>query len=409
MRAGPVYDSVGTPVMKKTVQQIIPLLVSCLLAACGGDDSTAFQNGLNNSAASSLPLRQAADRANFNWGAAATVLREDALGNPAYDAALAGNFNMTTAENELKLPFLRAPDGTYNFEPADRIADFARAHGMKMHGHVLVWREDLTPWLGENPTREDGIAFMRDHISTVLGHYRDNYPDVFTQWDVVNEAYRSDGTLRASGWQQVIGDDFIELAFQFADEAWPELTLFYNDFYELNFNFFGSLLDAGGNPDPDAIRPGAGPNVALSTCETSLKCLAVQAMAEDFVARSVPMDAVGFQAHIPNAFAPDYATFAEWVGPLGLEWIITELDAPCPNDDSANESCFNTQADIFRAVVQACVDDPACATVVQWGVADGYSWWPGLSAGSFGRPLALDFDFNYKPAANAVLEVLQGR
>src|SRR5688572_27161117 len=42
-------------------------------------------------------------------------------------------------ENELKSYVIAAQRGAYNFEPADRIAQFAKSNGIKMRGHTLLW------------------------------------------------------------------------------------------------------------------------------------------------------------------------------------------------------------------------------------------------------------------------------
>ena len=382
----------------------LALALGFVLAGCGR--STPAGDTPAGTPLAKLELRLAAEQAGKHWGAAAAG---GFLDEPGYAAALAGQFTLMTAENALKFPFVHPAPGIYDFSEGDALAAFARAHGLKMRGHVLIWREDLEPWLGANPTREAALALMREHIHTVLGHYRRNFPDVFVHWDVVNEAFRADGTLRDSGWHRAIGDDFIEHAFRYAHEAWPEMTLYYNDFEELVFNSFGSLIDASGAIDPDGLRPGIGPSVVAADCAVSAKCIAIRAMARDFLARGVPIHGIGFQGHIANLVAPDFGVHARWVGELGLEWAVTELDAPCapPALDRFNPLlCYQTQAQIYASVVGACRADPACSGVVQWGVADPYSWWPGLTGGLLGNPLTLDADFALKPAGHAVLEVL---
>lgn len=198
----------------QTHKFVLPALLSLLVSACGS--SVPPQESADVSPVAKGELRLASERAGKWWGAAAA---SGYLDEPGYADALASQFTMMTVENGLKFPFIHPAPGVYDFSEGDAMARFARAHGLKLRGHVLVWREDLTPWLGENPSREAAIALMREHIFTVLGHYRAQFPDVFVQWDVVNEAYRADGTLRDSGWHKAIGDDFIELAFRFAREA----------------------------------------------------------------------------------------------------------------------------------------------------------------------------------------------
>lgn len=327
--------------------------------------------------------RTAAARADFNWGAAArpSLLERD----PGYAQALADNFTVITPENALKFDTVHPAPDRYDFGPGDRLADFARAHGMKMRGHTLVWHAQLPDWVTrETRTRDQWIGLMRDHIVTVLGHYRSAYPDVFYQWDVVNEAFDGRGERRPSVWQKGIGDDYVELAFRFAREAWPGMQLFYNDFD-----------DGTGESD----------------CDRSAKCAAIKRLATRFRSRSVPLDGIGFQGHIKDLDSPDFGSLAGWVERLGLRWAITELDMTCtsarpPQVD--RPACFASQARAFGAAVRACVDSPACDTVVQWGVSDRDSWLNRMTYDPSANPLAFDRQFGYKPAAYAVVKELSG-
>lgn len=91
-----------------------------------------------------------------------------------------------------------------------------------------------------------------------------------------------------------------------------------------------------------------------------------------------------------------------------MRWALTELDMPCSSEDSLNEQfCFANQAQAFGSAVKACLESPACDTVVQWGVGDRYTWWNGVPGGQFVNPLVLNPDFEYKPAAEAVVRALQ--
>ena len=65
------------------------------------------------------------------------------------------------------------------------------------------------------------------------------------------------------------------------------------------------------------------------------------------------------------------------------------------------------QARIYRAVVGACLEDPACSTVVTWGLADHYSFWEKDGGGLLGDALHFDADNRPKPAAFALAEVLE--
>ena len=98
-------------------------------------------------------------------------------------------------------------------------------------GHNLVWHSQVPRWVfqdgdGQPLTRDALLARMREHILTVVSHYKGR----INGWDVVNEALNDDGTLRQSQWRKIIGDDFIEKAFEYAHEADPNVQLYYNDY-----------------------------------------------------------------------------------------------------------------------------------------------------------------------------------
>jgi endo-1,4-beta-xylanase len=122
------------------------------------------------------------------------------------------------------------PD-TYDFDAADAFVDFAERNDMRVIGHTLVWHSQTPHWVfededGEPLGRDALIERMRDHINTVAGRYAGRIHG----WDVVNEALNEDGTLRESPWYRIIGEDYLQLAFEFAAEADPDAELYYNDY-----------------------------------------------------------------------------------------------------------------------------------------------------------------------------------
>ena len=75
-------------------------------------------------------------------------------------------------------------------------------------------------------TRATLLAVMQDHIRRVMGHWKGQIPS----WDVVNEAFDADGTLRDCVWRRVIGPDWVEQAFRAARAADPTAKLYLNEF-----------------------------------------------------------------------------------------------------------------------------------------------------------------------------------
>lgn len=140
-------------------------------------------------------------------------------------------FNAVVAENCMKPGPIHPRNGSYNFAPADEFVDFGVKNNMFITGHCLVWHSQAPMWfftdsLGKPVTREVLIARMKEHISTVVGRYKGKVKG----WDVVNEALDEDGSYRKTKFFNIIGEDYIRLAFEFAREADPEAELYYNDY-----------------------------------------------------------------------------------------------------------------------------------------------------------------------------------
>ena len=296
----------------------------------------------------------------------------------------------------MKFENIHPARGEYDFSRADTIVQSAQANGQQVRGHPLIWHNQLPSWVDDASWDRDGlIDVMRSHITRIVKHYRDNYPGVVTQWDVVNEAFTSSGERRQSVWQEVIGDDYIELAFEFAHEADPDAVLFYNDFFDDGITGFDatSLARLGASAD-------------RSSCSEVPKCAATQALAAQFVADGVPFDGIGFQAHIFDLEPPDYGELASWVGPLGLQWALTEMDVGLRADNAGTDTLRARQADVYTAMITDCIEAPNCNTAVVWGVDDAQSWIPDATDGTLDAALLFDADFQPKPAATAVFDLL---
>jgi endo-1,4-beta-xylanase len=351
-------------------------------------------------------LRDDADGAGVNLGAA---IADTHLDDPQLVRLARRHVNMLTFENDAKWATIHPRPRRYDFAPADRIARFARRNDMKMRGHVLIWHAENPQWLKDlTPTRREAKAVLRDHIFRVVGHFRRRFPGLITQWDVVNEGIDNDATRRQSIWQQWIGDDYIDLAFRWARRAaGPRVKLFYNDYFDAGMTA-GAEAIGGEFDDGDAV-PSALPGATGSlTCAEVAKCVAVRELVVGMLERGVPIDGVGFQAHLAGPAPSDHRGLTAWVGELGLDWVPTELDVPLPAG-TEELGRATRQAEGYRLVAQACVDDPACNTIVTWGLSDRYTWWRTLVPGGiFTEALHFDEDYAAKPAATALHEVLAG-
>ena len=175
-------------------------------------------------------------------------------------------FNSITAENDMKPGMLHPKEGVWDFEKADKIANFCRENGIKLRGHCLCWHSQFADWMFEDkkgrPVKKEVFyKRLREHIHTVVNRYK----DVVYCWDVVNEAISDNprGRMVDGKWQpgdpyretrhyKLCGDEFIAKAFEYAHEADPNALLFYNDYNECDpgkrdriYDMVKKMLDQG--------------------------------------------------------------------------------------------------------------------------------------------------------------------
>lgn len=323
-------------------------------------------------------LRQAGDPRHITIGTAAA---SGFLLEPEYSAILGSEFSQLQAENEMKFGLIHPrPDSDpnpYNFSGGDKLVAFAESHNMAVRGHTLVWHNQVSDWVKRgNYSAQQLSAILNGHIQRVMQHYASK---VYA-WDVVNEAFNDDGSVRHTLWydQPGIGagdgTNYIEQALRWAHEADPKAKLFYNDY------------------DAEEINK---------------KSDAIFLMAEDFKKRGVPLDGIGFQAHVTLKFddpakLDSFARNLERFAKLGLEVQITELDVRL--NDSSPDS-LNAQAKLYGEITALCVRQPACNLIQTWGFTDRHSWIPRFFRGQ-GWALLWDADYGKKPAYEAVRAAL---
>lgn len=288
---------------------------------------------------------------------------------PLYRQTLARQFNIVTPENTMKWGPIHPERNRYDFAPSDAIVAFAQANNMATHGHTLVWHSQNPGWLtGGAFNRDEMIALLAEHIDAVAGRYRGRV----AVWDVVNEAFESNGTLRNTLWRQRVGEDYLDLAFRFARQADPHALLVYNDY---------------------------------GTEVLNAKSDAVYARVRGLRANNVPVDGVGFQMHVTlsgvnlQSFARNLQRFAD----LGLLVFVTEMDVRVPLP--ATDADLARQAQIYRDVLGVCLRQPACRGFQTWGFTDKHSWIPSFYPG-FGAALPLDAAYGPKPAFEALRDQL---
>jgi GH35 family endo-1,4-beta-xylanase/enterochelin esterase-like enzyme len=310
------------------------------------------------------------------------------ISNDDQISVIKNEFNSITAENDMKPVSVHPKEGEWNWEAADKIADFCRQNGIKLRGHCLCWHSQFCDWMfvdkkGKPVKKEVFYERLRDHIHTVVNRYK----DVVYAWDVVNEAMADDGgprfgfgrggqqpsPYRQSRHFQLCGDEFIAKAFEFAREADPDALLFYNDY---------SCVDPG-------------------------KRERIYNMVKKMKDAGVPIDGIGMQGHY-NIYFPDedqldltITKFSELVKHIH----ITELDLRMNNESGGQLMFSRGEAKPMPAYMSTLQTDQYARlfkvfrkhkdvidNVTFWNLGDRDSW-----LGVNNHPLP--FDENYKPKA----------
>ena len=317
------------------------------------------------------------------------ALNQRNISDDAQKALTIKQFNSVTAENDWKPGEIHPKEGVWNFERADKIANFCRANGIKMRGHCLCWHSQFADWMftdknGKEVSKEVFYERLREHIHTVVKRYK----DVVYAWDVVNEAMADDngggprwgrrGGQEPSPYRQsrhfnLCGDEFIAKAFQFAREADPDVLLFYNDY---------SCVDNG-------------------------KRERIYNMVKKMKDAGVPIDGIGMQGHY-NIYFPDedqlekaIVRFKELVKHIH----ITELDLRMNNESGGQLMFSRGEAKPMPAYMGTLQTDQYARlfkvfrrhadvidNVTFWNLGDKDSW-----LGVNNHPLP--FDENYRPKA----------
>jgi endo-1,4-beta-xylanase len=289
------------------------------------------------------------------------------------------------------------PD-VYDFRIADTLVAFAKRNNMFIEGHVLVWHSQTPDWvykdsLGNQLTREALLTRMKEHIFTVMGRYKGEIHG----WDVVNEAIDDNGQMRKTKYYEIIGEDYVRKAFEFAREADPEAQLYYNDY----------------------------------NIEVPVKREGVIKLLKKLQDQGVKVDAVGLQGH----YMLDFPTMADIdssiriYSDMGLKVVITELDVDVlpsvwdqayadiamraeyreimnPYKNGLPDSVENRLNERYQEIFETFVKyKDVIDRVTFWGLHDGYSWknnWP--IRGRTNYPLLFDRNYQPKPAYYEVIK-----
>lgn len=325
---------------------------------------------------------------NFLIGAAIPVSHVNGLDHKA-DSIVSLHFNSIVAENCMKCEMIHPEEDSYLWDDADAFVKYGEDRDMAIIGHCLIWHSQLAPWFAYdadgNYVRPEILKQrMRDHIHTIVGRYKGRIHG----WDVVNEAIEDDGSYRKTPFYEILGEQYIPLALQYANEADPDAELYLNDF-----------------------------SMAKPAKRDTYKRII-----NDIKALGIRLDGIGMQSH-NGMDHPDFNEYEKSItefGNSGLNVMITELDMNAlptvttganVGDKIAYEKSLNPYpdglpkeiSDEWNERMSQLLDiykrhSDVISRVTWWGVQDGMSWlndWP--IEGRTNYPLAFDRNYEMKP------------
>lgn len=360
------------------------LLIAAFVAACGNQKATVVEE----------PSLKDAVGDKFLIGVALNVNQSSGVDTSSIKL-VKQHFNSIVAENCMKCEVIHPEEDRYDFTLADQFVSFGEKNGMAVIGHCLIWHSQLAPWFcvdekGNNVTPEVLKQRMKDHITTIVTRYKGRIKG----WDVVNEAILEDGSYRKSKFYEILGEEFIPLAFQYAHEADPDAELYYND-YAMNM-------------------PGKREGVVKLV--SSLK------------EKGIRIDAVGMQGHMGMDY-PDINEFEQSIvafAGTGVKVMVTEWDMstlptvkqsanisdtvayqkmlnPYPETlpDSVSKA-WNNRMKQFFGLFEKHAD--VISRVTAWGVSDGDSWKNDFPVkGRHDYPLLFDRNYQPKPFVKEIM------
>lgn len=311
------------------------------------------------------------------------------LENKEQAACIKEHFNSLTMENAMKPDFIldhkrskETGDIVVSFNPEMiKIMEWAEENGFSMRGHTIVWHGQTPEWIFYEDfdtaktlvDRETMLLRLDSYMRQIFERLDEgDFTKLFYAYDIVNEAWREDGSMRQSLWYKTIGEDYLWHAFYLADKYAPEsIDLYYNDYNEQ---------------------------------QKTENCVKFVETLKDENGRYL-IDGIGLQAHMYTEDDLDvYFKMLDTLAKTGLKLQLTELDVclgAFKNTAEATAENLKLQAAFYKRLVDGIferVDAGMLKTdaLTVWGLADDMSW------RREGNPLIFGTNLSKKPAYYAL-------
>ena len=307
------------------------------------------------------------------------------LDDPAWTEAVLRHCSQLTPEWEQKMERTLGPGFAHDFSASDRVVAFAGDHGLRVHGHTVIWYSQGGEVFSDDVPRDRFAAEYDRYIEALVGRYRGR----MAGWDVVNEPVAEDGNgLRDCHWSRALGQEgYMVRAFEQAKAADPDAILFLNEYNLENIPAKGATF----------LR-----------------------LVERLLSLGAPIGGIGTQSHLNIEIpAGQITTFFRDAASLGLPIHVSELDFPMQRDGGHLPDLRSTAERRAQQVARvgelaeafAALPERQRYAFTTWGLRDPDSWLvrPEGKNRADESALLLDADARPNPAYQALVDAFTGR